>query len=177
MPILILVSTAIILLFLLTYWEYKDSIVYQFGYYLKHNKPEVYFHLNRGVRRKQLNNLEKTYNVEFPKEFRRLYSWRNGQRDNCYENFIDNFMFMSIGEVISTKEMLDSMIGYDFDDPNWWKVEWVPFLHNGGGDYCVLDLKTGEIVSFYHEFDDRSVIASNLEELLEFVIDEKEIVF
>ena len=70
---------------------------------------------------------------------------------------------MSLEEIAEAKELLDGMIGYDFDDPRYWRRGWVPFLHNGGGSYLCLDLvaddggSPGQLVAFGKANDDRPV--------------------
>ena len=73
-----------------------------------------------------------------------LYQWRNGQRLDCFASLEYNRMFMPLEDAASTKRLLDGMIGKDFERPNWWRKEWVPFLSNGGGDYLCLDLSTAD---------------------------------
>lgn len=53
------------------------------------------------------------------------------------------------------------MIGRDFDDSEYWRWGWVPFLHNGGGSYLCLDLaaedggKPGQFIGFWKADEDR----------------------
>ena len=73
--------------------------------------------------------------------------------------------------------MLDGMIGYDFDDPKWWRRGWIPFLANGGGDHLCVDLtaedggKPGQLIAFWHDDETRDVefpsLAAWLRDLVE----------
>jgi len=72
-------------------------------------------------------------------------------------------MFARLESIISTKELCDSLIGSDFEDPRWWRQSWVPFLDNGGGDHLCLDLKAedggtpGQVLAFYHDYASRPI--------------------
>jgi cell wall assembly regulator SMI1 len=61
---------------------------------------------------------------------------------------------------------------YDFTDPKWWRKEWIPFLHNGGGDHLCLDPmardfgKPMQIIVFWHDWEDRSVKYESIESWL-----------
>jgi cell wall assembly regulator SMI1 len=61
------------------------------------------------------------------------------------------------------------MIGSDFDDPQWWRRSWVPFLENGAGDHVCLDLAAegggapGQLLTFYHDTDRRPIRFRSME--------------
>jgi len=65
----------------------------------------------------------------------------------------------------SSKEELDGMIGFDFDDPNWWRRGWVPFTLSCGGDHYCVDLDAeagaavGRVIDFWHDDARRPVLA------------------
>ena len=72
-------------------------------------------------------------------------------------------MFVPLEAVAETKEPLDGMIGFDFEDERWWRRGWIPFLSNGGGDHLCLDTdgegggKPGQLIAFWHDWEDRAV--------------------
>ena len=74
-----------------------------------------------------------------------------------------NRSFMRLEDIARVKDMLDGMIGADFDDPRYWRRGWVPFLHNGGGSYLCLDLAAedgghrGQLVGFWKADENRPV--------------------
>ena len=78
-------------------------------------------------------------------------------------------MFCSLEEVAETKDMLDGMIGHDFEDPHQWRRSWVPFLHNGGGSYLCLDLaaedggQPGQLIGFWKHDADRPIESPSME--------------
>jgi len=146
-----------------------NELIDQLDGYLARCRPDYYYQLQPGVRDQVLDAFQTQLRSELPPLFRLLYKWRNGQNTNCSANLIDNWMFSPLEEVISTKEMLDGMIGTDFEEPDWWSRGWVPFLSNGGGDHLCLDLAAefggipGQLISFWHDWANRSVKFANME--------------
>jgi cell wall assembly regulator SMI1 len=104
---------------------------------------------------------------------RLLYRWRDGQETMCTDSLQKNFMFSSLEDIAGGKELLDGMIGSDFEDPRWWRRGWVPFLAHGGGDHLCLDLPAedggtpGQVLTFYHDDSRRPVRCLSLEAWLE----------
>jgi cell wall assembly regulator SMI1 len=85
------------------------------------------------------------------------------------------------------KELLD---GGDFDDSSskpdgpiqtdWWNPKWIPLSYNGSGDHHCLDLdpapggQVGQIITVWHDWEHREVIASNFQAWLEQFADDLE---
>jgi cell wall assembly regulator SMI1 len=135
--------------------------------WLRANRADYFSQLQPGASKQDLDAFETRFNVRLPTDFRELYQWRNGQ--SGYANLQFNRMFLPLEEIASTKEMLDGMIGTDFDSPDWWRQGWVPFLANGGGDHLCIDLGAedggapGQLRAFWHADEDRPVEYPNLE--------------
>ena len=131
--------------------------------WLQTNRPEYYKNLNNGINDNELDAFEQRFTLKLPEDFRTFYKWRNGQSTNYFKSIQENRIFLPLSEISETKDMLDGMIGYDFEDPEWWRTGWVPFLSNGGGDYLCLDLlaedggQPGQVISYWHDWEDRSV--------------------
>jgi len=137
--------------------------------WLAANRADYYACLQPGVTVAQLDAFEVRFSLKLPTSFRQLYLWRNGQELACSDSFQGNRMFSSLEDVAETKELLDGMIGYDFDDPRIWRRGWVPFLHNGGGSYLCLDLtaedggQPGQLLAFWKADEDRPIEFPSLE--------------
>lgn len=129
-------------------------------------RPEYYAQLLPGLTDAEWGEFESRLGVPMPAAFRALYQWRNGQRDDA--NFLGNRMWMCAEDVIGTKELMDSMIGSDFE-PGWWERGRVPFLHNGAGSHLCVDAvgangnPPGCLVEFWNCDHDRPVVAQSLE--------------
>ncbi len=124
---------------------------------LARNRPSYYAALQPGATAAMLDEFEQRFSLQLPPAFRALYQWRNGQHPACSANLHRNRMFTPLGDVADTKDMLDGMIGADFEDERWWRRAWVPFLSNGGGDHLCLDLcaedggQPGQLIAFRHD--------------------------
>ena len=101
----------------------------------KEKRPEYYSYLQDEVSDDKIVELEKILPGKLPPEFIELYKWKNGQDPRKFHSFYENRMFMPIEEIIEIKELMDGMIGYDFEDPKYWRKGWIPFLSNGGGSH------------------------------------------
>lgn len=135
---------------------------------LRLKRPEYYSILQDGVSADKLVAVEKKIGLSLPSDFRELYKWKNGQDPMKFDAMDGNREFMSLETLVETKCMLDSMIGYDFEDPKYWRTGWVPFLHNGGGSYLCLDLKAedggkvSQLIVFWKADQDRPVEYSSI---------------
>jgi cell wall assembly regulator SMI1 len=149
-----------------------DDPVARLDRWLAANRADYYAELRPGVTDQVLDAFEARFGVHLPDAFRLLYKWRNGQNPMHFESFQNNWMFSSLADITVSKEILDGMIGYDFTDPKWWRKEWIPFLHNGGGDHLCLDPmardfgKPMQLIVFWHDWEDRSVKYESIESWL-----------
>lgn len=136
-------------------------------------RPDFYVNLNNPLKESEIKNLEEKFNVIIPDDLRKLYQWKNGQSNDCYNSLVNNSMFMPLEEALESAEEMTSMIGFDFDIDNWWNENWIPIFHNGGGDHICYDMRgiftgqQGQLIEFWHSDNDRNVIAPNLKSFIE----------
>lgn len=146
-----------------------SALITRMDRWLAANRPVYYAQLRPGVSDEALDAFERRFGLVLPEAFRALYHWRDGQRAECDEGLEGMFMLSSLERIAEAKELLDGMIGYDFEDPAWWRASWVPFLDNGNGDHLVVDLGAedggvpGQVCSFWHDWEDRAVRAPSVE--------------
>lgn len=144
------------------------------------NRPDYYGKLLRGAPPADLEAFEKKFQMQLPSGFRELYQWRNGQDPNCSASLQYNWMFSRLEDISDTKETLDGMIGFDFEDPKWWRRRWIPLLSNGGGDHLCLDLAAedggtpGQLLIFYHDSKRRPVEYPSFDAWLSELVDSME---
>lgn len=147
------------------------ELVARLDAWLSRNRPDYYARLLPGLTTEEWTGFQKRLGVELSDGFRTLYQWRNGQPDDYFVCFHGNRTWTPAADVIGTKELLDSMIGSDFE-PGWWDRAWVPFLHNGGGSRLCVDVagtdggKPGQVVEFWKADADRPVVSESIEHWL-----------
>ena len=116
--------------------------------------------------------------MELPADFKEFYRWKNGKNINKYvESFLYNFHFIPDDEILSNFILMKNLTeGGEFELPNWWDTNWIPFLYCGSGDHYCLDLagsfngKVGQILVFYHDWELRTIFHESFYKWLETVI-------
>lgn len=137
--------------------------------WLAAHRPDYLARLRPGVTDAQLDDFEARFSLRLPDAFRELYRWRDGQQPLYFASFQGNREFSPLESVSNTKELFDSMIGHDFNQPGWWRRGWVPFLDNGGGSHLCVDVTAedgglpGQLVAFWKADGDRPVEHLSLE--------------
>jgi cell wall assembly regulator SMI1 len=150
-------------------WGMLPALIERVARWLAANRPDYYARLRPGATEARLDTFEAQFSLSLPAPFREFYRWRDGQDPECLASLQENRMFASLDQVADTKEMLDGMIGSDFEDPRWWRRGWIPNLANGGGDHFCLDLTAqdggtpGQIIAFWHDRENRAVKFSSFE--------------
>ncbi|MCI0701284.1 MAG: SMI1/KNR4 family protein, partial [Planctomycetia bacterium] len=145
------------------------ELVARFDAWLSRNRPAYYAQLLPGLTDQEWASFEQRLGVRLPDGFRVLYQWRNGSWED--ESIQNNRYWMPSEAIISTKELMDGMIGFDFE-PGWWESAWVPFLANGAGSHLCIDTvgtdrgQPGQLVEFWNRDHDRPVVSPSIEHWL-----------
>lgn len=140
-----------------------EGLIPRLDRWLATHRPDYHAMLQPGVSDADLDAFEAQFSLKLPASFRQLYRWRNGQHPRSFDALQFNRRWMGLEDIAETKDLMDGMIGYDFEDPRYWRRGWVPFLSNGGGSYLCLDLaaedggQPGQILAFWKADDDRPV--------------------
>jgi cell wall assembly regulator SMI1 len=134
--------------------------------------------LHPGAAGSQMGETETTLNLTLPEDFRTSYEKHDGS--GSFFPAVDTSRYlMPLSEVVEHWKMLGGNLdagefaGIEVTAdigiaPVFWNKAWIPFVSNGGGDYCVLNLAPGEqgvigqIVSFNHENGERWLVAPSL---------------
>lgn len=151
-----------------------DDLLSQLDHLLRERRPDYHAALQAPASEAEIDALRGLVDDEQPEALLQLYRWKNGQPRHNYESLHDNWMFMPIDDIVEAKNILDGMIGADFDDPEHWRREWLPFLSNGGGDHLCLDLASAEgerLLCFWHDWEERDTEFASLADWLQTVID------
>jgi cell wall assembly regulator SMI1 len=139
------------------------SLIGRMDRWLATHRPDYYAQLQPGATETEFAAFEAQFGLRLPDDVRQLYRWRNGQNTTCFDPLQFNRMFSPLQDIAETKELLDGMIGSDFDDPRHWRRGWVPFLHNGGGSHLCVDLNAddggqpGQLIAFWKADGDRPI--------------------
>lgn len=133
---------------------HEAAIAYIDAWLQKH-RPQYYSELKPGVSGSDLDAYETAFGFTLPTAFRDLYLWKNGHNDQRTAALLFNYMFVPLDHSQDIKADLDAMIGYDFEDPDWWRREWAPFTSSYGGDSLVAvtnGTNQGDLVlNFWHD--------------------------
>lgn len=146
-----------------------QELLQQLDQHLAVLRPGYYAQLQARLDEAAINNLEQQCGRKLPDDLRQLYRWKNGQRDDCYDSFVNNSMFLPLSHALDIAAENTSMIGSDFEEENWWHAQWLPLWHNGGGDYICYDMgglftgQAGQLIEFWHADAGRNVIAPSLQ--------------
>lgn len=147
----------------------NDALITKLDQWLRTHRPDYHASLQPGATEADLVALETQFSLKLPTTFRQLYRWRNGQDPASSEALQLNRAWMTLTDIAEVKDLLDGMIGYDFDDPRYWRRGWVPFLSNGGGSYLCLDLtaedggQPGQILEFWKADEDRPITHAHMQ--------------
>ena len=148
-----------------------SELVARLDAWLSRHRPAYHARLLPGLTDEEWVGFESRIGLKLPDAFRVFYQWRNGQPNDYFKSFRGNRTWTPTVDIIDTKELLDSMIGSDFE-PGWWEQSWVPFLHNGAGSHLCVDVAganggtPGQLVEFWNRDRDRPVAAPSLEHWL-----------
>jgi cell wall assembly regulator SMI1 len=159
--------------------------------WLKEQAPDVYADLNPGVSQLEIDNLEGVIGYKLPNDLRESLMIHNGQRGES------DWLFAG-WELLSTDRILDEWLVwkdlYDkgtFEDWEvdvihegikkvWWNPAWIPLTYNGAGDHHCIDLApangglVGQIISMWHDWEERRVLANGYRQWFEYIISEFE---
>ncbi len=87
------------------------ALIVRLDCWLTANRPEYYAMLQSGATEAELDAVETQFSLVLPGAFRQLYRWRSGQDPMSAAALQMNRSFCTLEEVVSTKGILDGMIG------------------------------------------------------------------
>ena len=148
--------------------------------WIEGNAPQLLEVLQPGASEAQIDELEAALSVQLPEDVKALYRLCNGQASFDY-GLINGNEFLSLERIQDEwriwKGLLDTgELSYEPDRGRvdaqirkvWWHPQWLPLTYNGAGDHDCLDLAPseegtrGQIITMWHDDDERKVIAPSL---------------
>ncbi|WP_391557905.1 SMI1/KNR4 family protein [Robertmurraya sp.] len=160
-------------------WERMES-------WIKDHAPDVLEDLNPGASESEITELETALGVTLPEDLKESLRIHNGQSG-------DSQWLVAGWELLSTQRILDewnvwkelndkeSFKEWDVEPQEgvanvWWQPAWIPLTYNGCGDHHCLDLaptnkgKNGQIISMWHDSEEREVLAKNYRQWFEHLV-------
>lgn len=132
--------------------------------WLRANRPRYYKQLRKPATDEQLARLEKQMTGPIPPAFKTFLGWKNGQSLDAFGSLFANYQAMGVSDILeASRDMNELAAGGEFNQENWWRPKWLPFLDDGGGNHLVIDLegtftgKAGQVLEFWHDHKDRTI--------------------
>lgn len=146
--------------------------------------PAILNSLNKSVSLTDIDILESVINAKLPDDFKVFYTINNGQKLGS-PGLIECEELLSIQRIIEEWKVWNSLlVSKDFEQDNipytstpdaeikndWWNPLWIPFTHDGSGNYYCLDLDPtdkgtyGQIIRMWHDDPERSLEATSFTE-------------
>lgn len=158
-------------------------IINRLDQWIRENRAEYYRDLNPGLSDSEIKDWEDKFGFEFPEDFKTLYQWRNGQRDQRGENreyFVSYHFFNDIEMVYGQWEFgNDELVDFNEDGIIAWGKSWLRFLCALNDDGYCLDVdgnlgEPGNIIYFIHD-GDNDVVYPNLKTMMEIIVNQFEL--
>jgi cell wall assembly regulator SMI1 len=155
-----------------------SDLIERLDRWLAENRPDYYSGLQPGISEEEVVALEAKLGVALPTGLRNLLKWHNGQAPKNYDSIYHNYSLIDAEEIAGIRESNNELLAAgDFDQPNWWDPQWIPFLGNGGGDNYCVDLAgsfggtKGQIIVWNHDYEARPVEHVDFEHWLQTLVE------
>ena len=157
-----------------------DELITRLDHVLNRYMLDYYNQLEPGLSPRKLPELEARLGNKLPTELRDLLKWRNGQSPSNFKSIYYNYMLIGSDEIAETVEANNEFLKQkegDFKRKNWWNMQWVPFIGNGGGDYYCIDFAgsfdgvPGQIIEFNHDYEGRTIQFRSFRHWLQTLVD------
>lgn len=97
-----------------------------------------------------------------PAELAALYRWHDGQA-NSGDSFLVRHWLMPLSQVHAQRKDTAQARDEDGWDDAWWSDAWWPFLDDGQGNLTCVDARTGKVLLYFFDSDERNDLAPSLE--------------
>lgn len=122
--------------------------------FLEEKFPVAYDFLRPAASDEQIDALETALGRGLPSDIRTVLFCNNGS-DESY--VLGSWFLMGTRDILAEWKLNNQIAA---ENPDYeWLPEWLPVLGNGGGDFLVLDMDTGECLEAFHDPYDRVVVA------------------
>lgn len=143
--------------------------------WLAPNVPQVFAALRAGATEEQISALEARIGARLPNDARQSFAIHDGSGDFGLVNTNDLLSLEgAAGEWSLWKSVLDNgdFNGFQAEPgpgvrDGWFRTAWLPLTYDGAGNHACLDLdpapggKVGQVIEFWHDANDREVVATS----------------
>ncbi|MFC5704106.1 SMI1/KNR4 family protein [Cohnella faecalis] len=154
--------------------------------WLEEEAPEILSDLNAGATEAEIAALEEATGLQLPSDLKESLNIHNGQNGEGQWLFA-GWEFLSTERILDEwkvwKELYDkkSFDSWDVDAESgianeWWNPAWIPITYNGSGDHHCIDLSPtkdgtiGQVITMWHDSDERRIVASSYRQWLELIV-------
>lgn len=148
-----------------------DGLLVRLERWLATHTPAVHAELRPGADPARLDACERELGRPLPPALRQLWAWHDGGGELMPIAFV--YSLYSIDEAVARRTDCRKWFA---DEPQWWNPAWLPLLHDPSGNDICLDPggefggEADELVSFWHDDNDRQIVAYDIESLLDTLV-------
>ena len=107
------------------------------------------------------------FGTEIPSDLVVFFRWHNGQaKQNLFGKKYNKFL-LSIDQATRAWEFFNDEQS-EFLNP--YESHWVPILSDAFGNYEMYDLRSGNLINYYHDDPERNISFKNLSEWAEYIL-------
>jgi len=118
--------------------------------------------------KEELADLGKDLGAEPPPDLAALLSWHNGQDDDVFGGFVDDWRLMSAAQIAKARQELAG------GGEKAWRSGFVPFLEDDRGDVVAVDTADGSVREFRGGAADTPVLGPSLRAWLKQFVEDVE---
>ena len=147
-------------------------------------------YLAEGAALSDIESVEAEIGCLLPDDLRHLLQLHNGSRE--YQ-VLPGWELFSVDRLLDEWRVWEALYhtqfkpdGYDCKpvgpvrDDEWWRLSWIPFCGDGGGNHLCLDMEpatagsVGQVITMWHDNPARELVATSLTEFVEMIADDFE---
>lgn len=174
------------------------TLTQRLDHWLNAHVPDVADDLAPGCSEHALAALEQQLGTVLPDDFKALYRWHDGQRDEVNSGPFYGLSFLSLDKVKAHWQSWNSVIEENTADdlqdlsefctsqpPDAIKCTyankgWIPFAYDYGGNHLGIDLdpgkqgRVGQVINFGRDEDNKFVVAPSVHAFIQWLVEQLE---
>jgi cell wall assembly regulator SMI1 len=141
--------------------------------------------LDKGASEDEIALAERAVGCLFPPDLRHLLSLHNGSKE--YQ-VLPGWALFSAQRIVDEWKCWEGLYHTQFkpekydcepagpiQGDEWWRLRWIPFCGDGGGNHLCVDMdpadggRVGQVITMWHDQADRKIVADTLTEFIEII--------